>query len=277
MGQGERWSTRIVSAHLAAIGLPALWVSAWDVIRTDGTHRAATVDVAEVGRRVRANRADWSGRIPVMQGFVGSAPDGRPTTLGREGSDFSGALLAEALQAERFFVWKDVPGVMTGDPRCWPPAKCLPVLDHGTADILGKAGAGVLHQDTVAPIRRAGIPLHVRSFLDPQVPGTRIEGETPPTGLPPLWTMSVARDGVRQVRCIGGGRSHRRGDVEPSRSGRAHPVHRSGPPVSPVRAHAGPGRGPMKTPAGGPAFRMGSTERDRQYSSSLKKKSSLEG
>ena len=203
VGQGERWSTRIVSAHLAAIGLPALWVSAWDVIRTDGTHRAAAVDVAEVGRRVRAGQADWVGRIPVMQGFVGSAPDGQPTTLGREGSDFSGALLAEALQAERFFVWKDVPGVMTGDPRCWPPAECLPVLDHGTADLLGKAGAGVLHQDTVAPIRRAGIPLHVRSFLDPQAPGTRIEGETPPPGLPPLWTMSVARDGVRQVRCIG--------------------------------------------------------------------------
>lgn len=203
VGQGERWSTRIVSAHLNAIGLPALWVSAWDVIRTDGTHRTAAVDVTEVGRRVQANQADWSGRIPVMQGFVGSAPDGRPTTLGREGSDFSGALLAEALRAVRFIVWKDVPGVMTGDPRFWPPAECLPVLDHGTADILGKAGAGVLHRDTVAPIRRADIPLHVRSFLDPQALGTRIEGETPPSSLPPLWTMSEAHDGVRQVRCIG--------------------------------------------------------------------------
>ena len=210
VGQGERWSTRIVAAHLAAIGLPALWVSAWEVIPTDGTPRAARVDVTGVGLKVNEKRTAWQGRIPVMQGFVGSAPDGRPTTLGREGSDFSGALLAEALGADRFIVWKDVPGVMTGDPRVWPPATCLPALDHGTADILGKAGAGILHRDTMAPIRRAGIPLHVRSFLDPSAPGTRIEGDTPPAGLPPLWTMSVARDGLRQVRCIGAGEGEAR-------------------------------------------------------------------
>ena len=205
VGQGERWSTRIVAAHLEAIGLPALWVSAWEVIPTDRTPRAAQVDVAGVAQKVQAQGTAWRGRIPVMQGFVGSDPDGRPTTLGREGSDFSGALLAEALRADRFIVWKDVPGVMTGDPRVWPPATCLPALDHGTADILGKAGAGILHRDTMAPIRRAGIPLHVRSFLDPSAPGTCIEGDTPPVGLPPLWTVSVAQDGLRQVRCIGAG------------------------------------------------------------------------
>ena len=210
VGQGERWSTRIVVAHLQAIGLPALWVSAWKVIPTDGTPRAAQVDVAGVGLKVDAQRSAWKGRVPVMQGFVGSAPDGRPTTLGREGSDFSGALLAEALGASRFMVWKDVPGVMTGDPRVWPPATCIPALDHDTADILGKAGAGILHRDTMAPIRRAGIPLHVRSFLDPSAPGTRIEGDTPPAGLPPLWTMSEARDGLRQVRCIGAGEGEAR-------------------------------------------------------------------
>jgi len=210
VGQGERWSTRIVVAHLQAIGLPALWVSAWKVIPTDGTPRAAQVDVAGVGLKVDAQRSAWKGRVPVMQGFVGSAPDGRPTTLGREGSDFSGALLAEALGASRFMVWKDVPGVMTGDPRVWPPATCIPALDHNTADILGKAGAGILHRDTMAPIRRAGIPLHVRSFLDPSAPGTRIEGDTPPAGLPPLWTMSEARDGLRQVRCIGAGEGEAR-------------------------------------------------------------------
>jgi len=210
VGQGERWSTRIVVAHLQAIGLPALWVSAWKVIPTDGTPRAAQVDVAGVGLKVDAQRSAWKGRVPVMQGFVGSAPDGRPTTLGREGSDFSGALLAEALGANRFMVWKDVPGVMTGDPRVWPAAACIPALDHNTADILGKAGAGILHRDTMAPIRRAGIPLHVRSFLDPSAPGTRIEGDTPPAGLPPLWTMSEARDGLRQVRCIGAGEGEAR-------------------------------------------------------------------
>ena len=203
VGQGERWSTRIVAAHLGAMHLPAIWVSAWDLVHTDGSHRAARVDVGAVRQSVQERSKEWTGRIPVMQGFVGSGPEGQPTTLGREGSDFSGALIAEALGAERFIVWKDVPGVMTGDPRFWPHAECLPALDHGTADILGKAGAGVLHRDTVAPIRRAGIPLHVRSFLDPEAPGTRIEGETPPPGLPPLWTLSVPQDGERQIRCIG--------------------------------------------------------------------------
>lgn len=207
VGQGERWSTRIVAAHLAAIGLPALWVSAWDVVETDGRHRSAGVDVVRLQRNVSQARDGWVGHIPVLQGFVGATAEGRPTTLGREGSDFSGALLAEALGAERFFVWKDVPGVMTGDPRHWPPAQCLDRLDHSTADILGRAGAGVLHRDTVAPLRRAGIPLHVRSFLDPLAPGTCIDGDTPSNDLPPLWTHSVAVDGIRQVRCIGAGES----------------------------------------------------------------------
>ena len=203
VGQGERWSTRIVAAQLQALGLSALWVSAWDVVRTNGAHRAAVVDLAAVGDSVQERIEQWRGRIPVMQGFVGSSPDGQPTTLGREGSDFSGALLAEALRAAKFIVWKDVPGVMTGDPRVWPAAEHVPTLDHGTAEILGKAGAGVLHRDTVAPIRRGGIPLEVRSFLDPESPGTRIEGETPPADLPPLWTISAALEGVREVRCFG--------------------------------------------------------------------------
>lgn len=216
VGQGERWSTRIVAAHLEAMGLPAMWVSAGDVFRTDHHHRSAGVDVDSLKRNVADARSGWEGRIPVLQGFVGATAEGRPTTLGREGSDFSGALLAEALGADRFFVWKDVPGVMTGDPRHWPPAECLSRLDHSTADILGRAGAGVLHRDTVAPLRRAGIPLQVRSFLDPTAPGTCIEGDTPPEGLPPLWTRSVAVDGIRQIRCIGAS------EAEAGRLWRAH-------------------------------------------------------
>ena len=203
VGFGERWSTRIVAAHLAAEGLPAVWASAWSLIRTDHHHRAARVDLHATGQAIAQASEDWTGRIPVMQGFVGAAPDGRPTTLGREGSDFSGALLAEALAAQRFCVWKDVPGVMTGDPRKWPAAQVLTELDHETAELLGRAGAGVLHPDTMAPLRRTAIPLHVRSFMDPTAPGTCIRGDVPPAGLPALWTMAGTEAGQRTVRCIG--------------------------------------------------------------------------
>ena len=203
VGFGERWSTRIVAAHLVSEGLPAVWTSAWSLVRTNGTHRSAEVDLEHTRSAIRSASRDWGNAIPVMQGFVGSADSGAPTTLGREGSDFSGALLAEALGARRFCVWKDVPGVMTGDPRSWPAAEVLPHLDHSTAELMGRAGAGVLHPDTMAPLRRADIPLHVRSFMDPEAPGTCIQGATPDPALPALWTLSAEEQGRRTVRCIG--------------------------------------------------------------------------
>ena len=204
VGFGERWSTRIVAAYLLNQGLPALWTSAWSLVVTDDQHRSARVDVPLTCQRIREAAQGWIGRIPILQGFVGATSDGTPTTLGREGSDFSGALLAEALGAERLCVWKDVPGVMTGDPRKWPAAEVVLELDHDTAELLGRAGAGVLHPDTMAPLRRTGIPLHVRSFMNPSASGTHIQGDVPPANLPTLWTLSPPHIGQRVVRCIGG-------------------------------------------------------------------------
>ena len=204
VGFGERWSTRIVAAHLESEGMPAVWASAWSMVRTDAHHRAARVDLAATAEAIQRSAMGWQGRIPIVQGFVGATAEGQPTTLGREGSDFSGALLAEALGARRFCVWKDVPGVMTGDPRTWPAAEVLTELDHETAELLGRAGAGVLHPDTMAPLRRTGIPLHVRSFMEPSAAGTCIRGDVPPAGLPALWTVSPEESGLRTVRCIGG-------------------------------------------------------------------------
>ncbi len=203
VGFGERWSTRLVAAHLEREGMAAQWTSAWSMVKTNGTHRAAEVDLVQTADAIRSAALGWEGVIPVMQGFVGSSESGTPTTLGREGSDFSGALLAEALAAHRFCVWKDVPGVMTGDPRLWPAAEVLSHLDHNTAELLGRAGAGVLHPHTMAPLRRADIPLHVRSFMDPAAPGTCIRGTAPDMPLPALWTLSSVEEGQRTVRCIG--------------------------------------------------------------------------
>lgn len=205
VGFGERWSTRLVAAHLVQEGVPATWCSAWELVHTDGRHRSPVVNVTATGEAILQAAKTWSieGCVPVMQGFVGRGPQGEPVTLGREGSDFSGALLAEALSARSFLVWKDVPGVMTGDPRWWPTATFIPHLDHGTAEAMGKAGAGILHPNTVAPLRRKGIPLEVKSFVDPKARGTRVEGHVPPDGLPGLWSMEPGTGPRRTVRCIG--------------------------------------------------------------------------
>lgn len=201
VGFGERFSTRIVHAHLADCGLPVEWRSAWSMVRTDDRHRAARVDVKATVQGIRGAFADLGGAIGITQGFVGGTEAGRPTTLGREGSDFSGALVAEAMEASRLVVWKDVPGVMTGDPRKWPLAQRLEHLDHGSAERMSRAGAGVLHPDTMAPLHRSGIPLEVRSFTHPDQPGTTISGMEPPVDLPNLWAFAGSGAG-EIVRCF---------------------------------------------------------------------------
>lgn len=202
VGFGERFSTRIVHAHLESLGLNAHWHSGWQLFLTDDNHRTAEVDVEETGQRLReAATSVAPGGLLLTQGFVGGTEKGVPTTLGREGSDFSGALMAEALGAERLVVWKDVPGVMTGDPRRWPLARPLKALDYDTAERMSQAGAGILHPATMAPLRRSEIPLEVRSFLDPEALGTAISGSEPPTDLPGLWAFSKDDRG-EIIRCL---------------------------------------------------------------------------
>lgn len=202
VGFGERFSTRIVHGHLEALGLGSHWQSGWQMFLTNGAHRSAEVDVRETGQRLRAAASSMSSSdILLTQGFVGGTATGVPTTLGREGSDFSGALMAEALGAERLVVWKDVPGVMTGDPRRWPLARPIKELDYDTAERMSQAGAGILHPATMAPLRRSNIPLEVRSFLDPDAVGTAIRGSEPPSGLPGLWAFSQDDQG-EIIRCL---------------------------------------------------------------------------
>lgn len=200
VGFGERFSTRIVHAYLVSCGLEARWHSAWDLYKTDASHRAAVVNLRDTGSNIRAAAAQSPG-VMLTQGFVGGTDEGVPTTLGREGSDFSGALMAEALDVRRFVVWKDVPGVMTGDPRRWPLAQPVRQLDYGTAERMSQAGAGILHPATMAPLRRAGIALEVRSFLDPSAVGTEIAGDTPSDDIPNLWAFAKEEE-KEIVRCL---------------------------------------------------------------------------
>jgi len=202
VGFGERLSTRIVHAHLVQIGLAAQWLSAWELVRTDASHRAAQVQLPATGDAVRRAMTGIGKGLAVTQGFVGGAANGAPTTLGREGSDFSGAVFAEAWSAERLVVWKDVEGVMTGDPRHWPGATKIDRLDHGTAERMSLAGAGILHPATMAPLRRAGIPLEVRSFQRPELEGTVIGERHAPSDLPSLWAFGADATGKEEVRCL---------------------------------------------------------------------------
>src|SRR5208282_2310357 len=114
------------------------------------------------------------GAIPVVTGFNGSTLDGRPTTLGRGGSDFSASILAASLDAAELWIWTDVDGIMTGDPRLIPDARVLDEITYGEAAELGYAGAKVLHPRTLAPLIERKIPVWSKNSFRPEKPGTRI-------------------------------------------------------------------------------------------------------
>lgn len=171
---GEVWSTVIVSAHLNAAGFANQWLDARAIIRTDDRFRAAHVDWAACAENAGAHLATRAQRI-VTQGFIGSTKDGRTTTLGREGSDFSAAIFAYLLDAESVTIWKDVPGMFNADPKRFPDTRLLSHISYREAIELSYFGASVIHPRTLQPLQKKGIPLYVRSFIDLDAPGSTID------------------------------------------------------------------------------------------------------
>lgn len=173
VGGGEWASAQILVAALVQRGLPARWADARNCIITSSDHRRASVDFAATAQRL----AHWSASgIVVTQGFVGATPGGIPTTLGREGSDYTAAVLAHCLAAHELTVWKDVPGVLSGDPRYFPNPTQLKEIPYREAIELAYCGASVIHPKTIQPLQAKGIVLRVRSFVDPELPFTRVGG-----------------------------------------------------------------------------------------------------
>lgn len=175
-GHGERWSSAMVVAAGTAAGLPTVLVDVRSVMRTDTRFTRAAPDraaLAQAAPRVFGPLLD-QGQVPVTQGFLGRAPDDRPTTLGRGGSDFTATLLGAALGATRVEIWTDVDGLMTADPRVVPHARCLTVATYEEAAELATFGAKVLHPATQLPLAEAGIPIHILNSRRPEGPGTRI-------------------------------------------------------------------------------------------------------
>ncbi|MDX2153832.1 MAG: aspartate kinase [Bryobacteraceae bacterium] len=177
---GERLSALLVSEYLDATGVPAIAVNARDVIVTDAVHGNATPLMEPTREKARALLLPHlaAGRIPIVTGFNGATVDGRPTTLGRGGSDFSASILAGVLDAAELWIWTDVDGIMSADPRLVPDAAVLEEITYREAAELAYNGAKVLHPRTLAPLMERQIPVISKNSFAPEKLGTRIVPET---------------------------------------------------------------------------------------------------
>ena len=183
---GELISTTIISEYLAYAGVPNRWIDMRRALVTEQRHKDAEVDLAASAPRLRAEVEGRSERIFVGQGFIGGAPDGTTTTLGREGSDYSAAVAAHILDAESMAVWKDVDGVLNADPKIFPDAVQIAELNYLDTIELAYSGAQIIHPRTIKPLQNKNIPLYVRPFGDKRKPGTVIRGVSAPVEVPIL-------------------------------------------------------------------------------------------
>src|SRR5213596_1832645 len=176
VARGERLSARLVAAALEAAGCPCAYVDAVDVVKTDGTFGNATPNVKLTQRSARAALGPLVARgvVPIVPGFLGAAPDGQVATFGRGGSDLTATLLARVLGAREVSLWKDVPGLLTADPRIVPDARVVPQVHAREAAELAYYGARVLHPRALIPVMRRNVAVRIRPFADPASLGTEI-------------------------------------------------------------------------------------------------------
>lgn len=185
LSHGERISSLVMARLLGQRGLDAAHVDARDVLVTDDRFTEAAPRFGptndRLDRLVRPQTA--AGRVAVMGGFIGRTADGRPSTLGRGGSDFSASIVGAGIGAEEIQIWTDVDGVMTADPSVVPDARPLPRLSFAEASELAYFGGRVLHPRTVLPAVERDIPVRVLNSRKPEVEGTLIVAASPPSGL----------------------------------------------------------------------------------------------
>lgn len=173
---GEIVSSKILAAYLNYIGVKSKWLDARNYIMTDNTYTEAQVNWEKTEAIIQAEIPNiLSEYIGVTQGFIGSTSENFTTTLGREGSDYSAAIFAACLNAEHVTIWKDVPGVLNADPKWFEKTELIPELSYTDAIELTYYGATVIHPKTIKPLQNKNIQLNVRSFLNPEVPGTKIK------------------------------------------------------------------------------------------------------
>ncbi|MBL8727695.1 MAG: bifunctional aspartate kinase/homoserine dehydrogenase I [Planctomycetes bacterium] len=175
-GLGEIWSSTLVDAALRAHGAPSTWLDAREVLVVDKTDLGAVVSWDRSQQLCAAHLSSMPART-IVTGFVARTRDGRITTLGRNGSDYSAAIFAALFSARELHVWSDVDGVLSADPRIVPEAVHIPRLSYAEACELAYFGAKVLHPQTMAPAIERGIPIVARNTFRPEHPGTRIAAD----------------------------------------------------------------------------------------------------
>jgi aspartate kinase len=169
---GELISTTILSHFMSHMGIKTQWLDVRNFIKTDSNYRDAEVDWELTQKNISKN---VKGKIlNITQGFLGSDENNFTTTLGREGSDYTAAIFAYCLNAESVTIWKDVPGVMNADPRYFENASLLNQISYREAIELAFYGATVIHPKTLQPLQKKEIPLYVKSFINPLLPGTSV-------------------------------------------------------------------------------------------------------
>lgn len=208
-GMGEQMSVRILAAYLRQLGLAARAVDATELIRTDANFQAAAPLMAETTRltQARLGPALAQGAVPVVTGFIGATAGGVMTTLGRGGSDFSAAILGQALPAREVWIWTDVDGVMSADPRLVAAARTIPELTNREVSELAYYGAQVLHPKTIRPVVENGIPLRIKNTFNPDHAGTVIVADKPDgsgqikavTAIPNLSLVTIEGKGMLGV------------------------------------------------------------------------------
>jgi len=176
---GELISTTIIAHYLNHLGINTLWLDARQLIRTDDHFREGRVDwqaTQEAIDKWRAESGKWKdNNIILTQGFIGGTNSTlSTTTLGREGSDYSAAILAYCLDAESVTIWKDVPGFLNADPKFFADTVKISQIPYNEAIELAYYGASVIHPKTVKPIQNKGIPLYIRSFITPEAEGSSV-------------------------------------------------------------------------------------------------------
>lgn len=169
---GELFSSTILSHYMNYCGLKTTWLDVRGYVKTDATYRDAEVDWETTQQNI--SKLGKKKNLLVTQGFLGSDPNGFTTTLGREGSDYTAAIFAYCLNAESVTIWKDVPGVLNADPRYFENATLLNQISYREAIELAFYGASVIHPKTLQPLQKKEIPLFVKSFLKPELPGTSV-------------------------------------------------------------------------------------------------------
>lgn len=172
---GEILSTKIIHAYLNQAGIENKWIDARTFIKTDSTFREARIDWDMTTKNAREIFTFKDTAIYLTQGFLGSTQDNKPTTLGREGSDFTASIIAYVMDCNDVTIWKDVPGVLNADPKWFDDTVKLDVITYQDAIELTYYGASIIHPKTIKPLQNKNIELHVRSFNDPDAPGTVIK------------------------------------------------------------------------------------------------------